>query len=382
MAKNIDELMSEYARSQVAGKQYGAAGRQDLAQGADKYRNQVLQQLSGQGVSIKPDVDMSQRYTKEYGNQFAGSYDPNKQGMTPIQQMAQKQGQQPHTMENTFKVMVDENGRRYIPKLAALQFVEGLNQQGRAEKESKKQYNDKMALGFSERYGVPINPMDSIQNLFAQVKGMKPLDVMRDERNYNRDVFTSDRDYNRDVFDTDRKYDRDVFASDRDFEEKGKVFLQEEVSGLREAVLTGGLSADQALAQIQDDMKNGLYTPEQAQVLQGIASGMKTYGDKKNRDQIDLTMSNITPKTHSAEEAKAAVEKLGILSPGEQLKMNQEIDAKWKQDQSSDPGVMDRLKGALSGGTWQNTVGAAAVAGLSLKALFDLVTGRSPKDQP
>lgn len=361
-----------------------------------------INQLAKQQVNQNPNIQRD-----ENGRRFIplSQEQPSVSPTAPniddkIQQLA-KQQTQPFDMQQAMGVQVDENGRRYMHTTDALKLLSGQHQQAYQNRQDEKRYNNNMAMNFSERYGVPVMPKTSIENLFAQVKGLKPLDVMRDERNFNRGVLESDRNFNRGVFESDRgfnygvgrdqemdsryyneqDYNRSWNEDERDYRrsQDKNSFINDEVSGLRKAIFSG-MSADQALSQIEVDLNSGLYTPQQAQVLRDVAMNMKNYGDSQKRAQIDLTLSQMTPQNTSAEEAKVAVAKLGILSPAEQMKLNQEIDEMWKQATKDDPGVMDKIKGALSGGTWNNTVGTAAAGIMTVKTLIDNIF--RPKPQP
>ncbi len=121
---------------------------------------------------------------------------PTSPPKTDVDPRTQQLAQQQFTPQNTLQVQTDENGRRYMPTLQALQYLSGQNQQAYQNRQSEKQYNNSLALNFSERYGVPITPKSSIENLFAQVKGIKPLNI--EERDYQRSWNTDQRTYQRD----------------------------------------------------------------------------------------------------------------------------------------------------------------------------------------
>ncbi|MED1949001.1 hypothetical protein [Brevibacillus centrosporus] len=76
------------------------------------------------------------------------------------------------------------------------------------QRQAEKAANWNAAMQVSERYGTTVDPKQNWQYLLEQVRGLKPVDVMRDERDYNRGVFESDRDYNRGVFESNRDYNR------------------------------------------------------------------------------------------------------------------------------------------------------------------------------
>lgn len=74
------------------------------------------------------------------------------------------------------EVKIDQSGRRYIPTIQALQMLEG-----------KRQFNIGVAQDYSKRYGVPISPKDSLDNINTQIKGLKPLDVQEMENRQTKD---------------------------------------------------------------------------------------------------------------------------------------------------------------------------------------------------
>lgn len=232
------KLVDELARAQVSKQQYLAKGRKDLADNADRYRNQVAQQLANQGFKIDPNVDLTDDYIKKHGDGFAGKYDTSQKGQVAYESKRSSSGgesrssSRPPSFDDDLaaslarsklefdpfrqELRVDEaSGRKYLPTLTALQFLSGQRQQqyanasndrsfaygkeqdalanDRAERaftaqqqqqayanrQAEMERNIGLAESFAQRYGVTIDPKSDYRYLNSQVAGLKPLAVQQ-----------------------------------------------------------------------------------------------------------------------------------------------------------------------------------------------------------
>lgn len=230
------KLIDEYARAQVAKQQYLDQGRKDLADNADRYRNQVSQKLASQGFKVDSNADLSGDYIKKHGDGAAGKYDTGQQGQVLKREPRPTSSSSSRPPSRSFdddlatslarsklefdpyrqELRVDEaSGRKYMPTLAALQFLSGQRQQqyantandrsfafGRDQQElendrseraftaqqQQQQYANRqaemsrnigLAESFAERYGITIDPKQDYRYLNEQVKGLKPLTVQQ-----------------------------------------------------------------------------------------------------------------------------------------------------------------------------------------------------------